>query len=106
MGNKKETITQALGIKDEWKDTVNELLNEGLGKNKTVSDLLAYLGESVREEELGKIDISLTEYEKKLILMGYFAGTTLAQKPDPISLLGAAIFGGMMRGEEEDGKEG
>lgn len=73
--NKTETITEGLGIEEKFFETGQEMVKKFWGSTETVSDLLNNLAKEVRDEVLGSdIESSITSYEKKLILVGFFAG--------------------------------
>jgi hypothetical protein len=98
--SKEETITQAMGIPDGFTDDLNEILNRLKNKHESVSGLVLDVAEEVRESSLGGIEVPLSEYEKKLLMVGFFIGHhTGASSSNPLmSIIGKLI-------EDEDGKE-
>jgi hypothetical protein len=73
------TITSALGIPDQWADAQHPKTLEKLGAVDEVSTALEELGKEAKVEELGVNSESLTAYEKKLLMVGFFVGSTVAQ---------------------------
>lgn len=73
------TVTSALGISDQWGDDQHNKTLESLGSHDEISTVLEELGKEAKVEELGVNSESLTPYEKKLLMTGYFVGSAVAQ---------------------------
>jgi hypothetical protein len=73
------TITSALGISDQWGDAQHHKTIKKLGEVMEVSTVLEELGKEAKVEELGVNSESLTPYEKKLLMAGFFTGSLVAQ---------------------------
>lgn len=67
------TITQGLGIEDAWFDKKVDEVIQIWKKNTLVSEALEEICQEVKNEEF-ETQIPVTEYEKKLILIGYMVG--------------------------------
>ena len=74
MSGKTETVTEGLGLKDDFYKEAEEIVKENLEKYDTISGALAATAAEVRDGELGEVDIKITAYEKKLILAGFVMG--------------------------------
>jgi hypothetical protein len=75
----KGTITGSLGITDQWADSQHNRTVEILGQKEEISEVLEFLGREAKWEELGVNSNSLTTYEKKLLMAGFFTGSIVAQ---------------------------
>jgi hypothetical protein len=73
------TITAALGISDKWGDTQHQKSIQALKEEESVSDVLEKLGKDAKVEELGVSSQNLTPYENKLMMVGFFVGSAVAQ---------------------------
>lgn len=73
------TITSALGISDQWGEAQHSKTIEKLAEADEVSTALEELGKEAKVEELGVNPESLTPYEKKLLMAGFFTGSIVAQ---------------------------
>jgi hypothetical protein len=103
---KKETITQSLGLPDEFADESFEILNRLRNAHNGIADLLIASAEEVRESTLGKIDSPLTEYEKKLLMIGFFLGNHIGkQRSNPLAAIFSEIIRSAEKDEQDDGKE-
>lgn len=69
----KETVSEAMGIKNEWFDKTRKASIEIWNETDKVSDALIQIAEHIKDEEFDT-DIKLSDYEKKLILAGYTIG--------------------------------
>ena len=76
---KEGTISGSLGITDQWADSQHEKTLETLGQKEEVSEVLEFLGKEAKWEELGVNSDSLTIYERKLLMVGFFTGSAVAQ---------------------------
>ena len=74
MSGKTETVTEGLGLKNDFFEEAEGIVKQNLGKYDTISDALAATAAEVRDGELGEVDIKITAYEKKLILAGFVMG--------------------------------
>ena len=57
----------------------------------------------IKEGEFGEVDINLSKYEKKLVLLGYLIGLRKVSGIDPLEM----IIGGILRhkGQREEGED-
>ena len=98
------TISRGLSLSDSCFDSLaNECVNS-FKKCDSVSDTILDCGNSVRSEELD-VPGSLTRYEKKLLLAGYFVGKIHAgfeNKREEIQKMMGGLFGGLERKKEMD----
>jgi len=69
----KSTISGGLSLSNSYFDTLGQECVQFFKECDSVSDSLLFSGNSIREEELD-VPGSLTRYEKKLLLAGYFIG--------------------------------
>ena len=72
-----ETIFQAMGIADDWANECYDFVKTTYEEEKTISDVMLKSMTNVRDESLGitaDSDIPLTDYEKKLVLVGFLIG--------------------------------
>jgi len=69
-----ETISGAMGIKDEWFESASEGIRSGFGKHDEMYTLMLEQLSEVRENEFGEVSAKFSDYEKKLILSGYILG--------------------------------
>jgi hypothetical protein len=74
MSGKTETVTEGLGLKNDFFEEAEGIVKQNLEKYDTISDALAATAAEVRDGELGEVDIKITAYEKKLILAGFVMG--------------------------------
>lgn len=73
----KDTITGALNIPDEWLEKVHEQLEIKVLEKEAVSDVILESALELKEEEFGEGDYTLTEYEKKLVLLGFMMQSSI-----------------------------
>jgi len=71
----RETVNEAMGISDTWKDTTLDFIVDEIAASERVSDVIETLLHDIKEEEFGEGKYELTTYEKKLL----FAGMLLQQ---------------------------
>lgn len=104
----KSTITGGLGLEEEFFEKGQEMVKEAFIRTDTISDMLAELAKEVRDETLGEMNSPITTYEKKLMLIGFFAGIVrqraegIREQQEFIS----GLLGGMLGKNPEGDDEG
>ena len=73
-----DKITDALGVKEEWWDNRLESIKQTWNSVGTISDVILKEAEDQRTESFGDTGIGLSEYEVKLVTLGYLIGLTKA----------------------------
>jgi len=68
-----KSISESMEISDSWAESAIKEIQETWGRNETVSDVALEVANFVRKEELNTI-VPLSEYEKKILLVGLFVG--------------------------------
>jgi len=86
----RESVNEAMGISDTWKDTTLDFIVDEIAVSERVSDVIETLLHDIKEEEFGEGKYDLTTYEKKLL----FAGMLLQQSLS--SLKKSAGMGSLM----------
>lgn len=76
--SKKETILEALGLNESVIDSVMRTVINGSDSDK-ISDALELAGKELRQKLLGDVDYKLSEYEKSLLMVGFFTGTMMTE---------------------------
>jgi hypothetical protein len=71
-----DKMTDALGVKEEWWDNRIESIKETWNSVDTISDVILKEAEDQRTESFGDTGIGLSEYEVKLVTVGYLIGLT------------------------------
>ena len=71
----KESVNEAMGISDTWKDATLDFIVDEIAASERVSDVIESLLLDIKEEEFGEGKYEITIYEKKLL----FAGMLLQQ---------------------------
>jgi len=74
-----DTITEGLGIPDEFHEKGERIVKNALSSNSTISDLLIEVANGVRDESFGEFNEEISEYEKKLIYSGYISGIKIIE---------------------------
>lgn len=76
MNKVSDQLHDAMGIKEEWYDATAKSTLENLKTVEYLSEALLCSAEDVRAEMFGEVTppIPLSEYERKLILVGYLIG--------------------------------
>lgn len=72
-----ETIFQAMGIADDWANECYDFVKTTYEAEDTLSEVMLKSMANVRDESLGidvNSDIPLTDYERKLVLVGFLVG--------------------------------
>lgn len=72
-----ETIFQAMGIADDWANECYDFVKTTYEAEDTLSEVMLKSMVNVRDESLGidvNSDIPLTDYERKLVLVGFLIG--------------------------------
>jgi hypothetical protein len=83
--SKEQTLPEALELTQEWYDNTAKRIEETFGETtKKISDFMEIEATNVREEEFGEVDVNITKYERKLVLLGYLIGLQRG-KEDPMS---------------------
>lgn len=100
-----ETISQGLGISNSWFEDKAGRVIEIWKEHDKVSEALEHLAQEIKDEEF-ETQISVTDYEKKLILAGYVIGhaSSVIQSQESMERLirGMGILG---LGDGDDGGE-
>jgi hypothetical protein len=68
-----KSISESMEISDSWAESAIKEIQETWGRNETVADVALEVANFVRKEELNTI-VPLSEYEKKILLVGLFVG--------------------------------
>lgn len=71
----KDTISSALGLSDEWFDNKVKSVSDNWDMHEKVSDTILAEAEEVRTESLGDVGFKMSEYELKLVSLGFIIGT-------------------------------
>lgn len=101
MSNKK-TLPQALGLSQEWYDETNKRIEKDFGDiTETISDYMVVEANNIRDEEFGEVDVKLTKYEMKLVLVGYLIGLERAKMNNPMG----AFIQHILESRNEEGDE-
>ena len=90
MSEKKElTVTEGLGLESGFFKEAESIVKNNLKKYDTISEALAVTAGEVRNSELGEVNVSITAYERKLILAGFVMGCirTAADATQKIQML-------------------
>lgn len=69
----RETISQGMGIDNSWFEEKADRVVQIWKEHDKVSEALEHLAQEIKDEEF-ETQISITDYEKKLILAGYVIG--------------------------------
>ena len=71
-----DKMTDALGVKEEWWDNRIESIKETWNSANTnsISDVILKEAEDQRTESFGDTGIKVSEYEVKLVTIGYIIG--------------------------------
>jgi len=104
----KSTITRGLGLEEKFFEQGQEMVIEAFMRTDTISDMLEELAKEVRDETLGEMDTHITTYEKKLMLIGFFAGI-VRQKAEGVKEQQefiSGLLGGKLGKNPEGGDEG
>ena len=72
--NKDITISEGLGVTEEFFEKALDIASESINTNDLLSDAIIETALSVREEDLGECNTDLSSYEKKLVLTGFILG--------------------------------
>jgi len=73
-----DKMTDALGVKEEWWNNKVESIKETWNSVNTISDVILKEAEEQRTESFGDTGIKLSEYEIKMVTVGYLIGLTKA----------------------------
>ena len=101
------TITQGLGIKDSWFENKVDEVIQIWKENDLVSEALEEICQGIKDEEFGT-RIPVTEYEKKLILIGYMTGQAASiMESERVRILKETLgMMGKFLDDESEGSEG
>ena len=69
-----DKITEALGIKEEWWDNKVNSVKKTWNDHNAISDVILKETENERTESFGDTGIKVSEYEVKLVTIGYIIG--------------------------------
>ena len=78
-----ETIFEAMGLTDNWGKMSHDSVEKIFEAEPLISDVMLKSMANVRDESLGikpNSDIPLTEYERKLVVTGFFIGKFMGAK--------------------------
>lgn len=70
-----DTISSALGLSDEWFENKVKSVSDNWNMHEKVSDTILVEAEEVRTESLGDVGFKMSEYELKLVALGFIIGT-------------------------------
>lgn len=90
--NKDITITEGLGITDEYFETSLSIASNSINSNNLISDAMIETALNVREGELGECNTNLSNYEKKLVLTGFLLGLKKIER-DHEMMMKSSIMG-------------
>lgn len=98
-----QSITEAIGVNEKWYEELHPKVIEGLKSKELVSDVISELADDVRTECFGEVNnVKLSDYEKKLLLVGYLVGLQRGTfSANPFSFI-EHIFGGQPRQEGDE----
>jgi hypothetical protein len=83
---KEQTLPEALQLDQTWYDNTAKRIEETFGETtEKISEFIDIEATNVREEEFGEIDVNITKYERKLVLLGYLIGLQRVKSNDPMS---------------------
>lgn len=85
------TITSGLGLKEDYFDFLVKTVEERWKNSETISDVMLSSASDVKYEEFEVTDTSLSNYEKKLVLLGMVIGLeklSLDMKNKHLEMLG------------------
>jgi hypothetical protein len=68
-----KSISESMEIPNLWAVSAIEEIHESWKRNETVSDIALEVANSIRREELNT-SVPLSDYEKKILLVGLFIG--------------------------------
>ncbi|NBW56725.1 hypothetical protein EBR43_02855 [bacterium] len=108
MSEKNQTITEGLGLNEEYFEAAKDLVINKLEGLETISEALEAAAESVRDEELGESNFRISDYEKKLILAGFIMGcirteSMMSQKLDELKAVMTLMAMSKKIGKNKDG---
>lgn len=83
--SKEQTLPEALELTQEWYDNTAKRIEDTFGETTDkISDFIELEANNLRDEEFGEVDVNITKYERKLVLLGYLIGLRRGQA-DPMS---------------------
>jgi hypothetical protein len=84
--DKQQTLPEALQLSQEWYDETAKRIEETFGETtEKISDFMEIEANNIREEEFGEVNVNITKYERKLVLIGYLIGLQRGKAADPMS---------------------
>lgn len=92
---KKDSISDALGISEEWRDSNGEALMSNLQSNDTISDAITEQIKGLKKKEFD-VDQDATDYEKKLMWSGMELAFILVKRRQH-QQAAASAFGDMLQ---------
>ena len=106
---KQQTIAEALNINEEWAVLNRHRIEKANDEFDTVSETIMHSIERLREEELGESKAEISEYEKKLVLVGlHLAQEIMSRRQSAIIGIPEALIQtlqglrGKLNGEDEE----
>jgi len=84
--DKNLTLPEALELTQEWYDETAKRIEDTYGETTDkISDFIELEANNLRDEEFGEVDVNITKYERKLVLLGYLIGLQRIKSADPMS---------------------
>jgi hypothetical protein len=84
--DKNLTLPEALELTQEWYDNTAKRIEDTFGETTDkISDFIELEANNLRDEEFGEVDVNITKYERKLVLLGYLIGLQRVKSNDPMS---------------------
>jgi hypothetical protein len=81
-----QTLPEALQLDQTWYDNTAKRIEDTFGETTDkISEFIDIEATNVREEEFGEVDVNITKYERKLVLLGYLIGLHRVKAVDPMS---------------------
>ena len=98
-----QSITEAIGVNEKWYNELHPKVLEGLKSKELISDVINELADDVRTECFGEVNnVELSDYEKKLLMVGYLIGLTRGQfSANPFSFI-EHLFGAQPKEEGDE----
>ena len=82
---KEQTLPEAFQLDQNWYDETAKRIEDTYGETTNkISDFIENETNNVREAEFGEIDVNITKYERKLVLLGYLIGLHRIKSEDPM----------------------
>jgi hypothetical protein len=83
--DKQQTLPEAFKLSQEWYDETTKRIEKNYGEiTEKISDYIEIEANNVRDEEFGEVNVEITRYERKLLLVGYLIGLQRVNSADTI----------------------